>query len=114
MPPAPTVVVATSAPSASSRRSVVPEGAGPPLSSSTVPETSEISADAHSWKLGMPESTESVNMIEVIAAVGRNHPEAPAVSVPVPTSVDVAGFQVGTFVCWLPPQDEGRGVEDVQ
>jgi len=92
----------------------VPEGAGPPLSSSTVPEMSEISADAHSWKLGMPESTENVNVIEVIAAVGRNHPEAPAVSLPVPTNVDVAGFQVVTFVCWLPPQDEGRGVEDVQ
>ena len=75
---------------------------------------SQTKTDVQSWKLGMPVRTEYVNVTDVTGTVGRNQPDAPCVSVPVPVSVDVAGFQVGTSVCAEPPQFAGRGVVGVQ
>ena len=40
-----------------------------------------------------------VNVSFLIEAVGMNHAAAPLVSLPLPVSVCVAGFHVGTSVC---------------
>ena len=107
-------MLSTKAPLASISCTVVPAGGAPPVSSETLPEMSQTRTDDQSWKLGMPVITEYVKVIDVTATVGRNQPDAPAVSVPLPVSVEVAGFHVGTSDCAMPLQTAGRRVVGVQ
>ena len=77
----------------------------------TVPLMSEVNDANHSWKMGIPDKGVKVNVTEVIAAVGRNQPDAPLVSATLPAKVAVPGFHVGWSVNGPPVQLDGTGVE---
>ncbi len=65
---------------------------------STRPDTGTARLASQSWKIGAPESLLKVRVNDESATVGRNHPEAPEVSAPLPVSVAVPGAHVGTSV----------------